>query len=147
MNISPADAVSVISISTRISIQSCNRFDVSGQILIRRTVIALKALSIIFRSSQKPLSAQSMPRQVLVQAYDIYIPADTIFDSLIHRKRRDVSFGLDLLFFDTFVPVWHLLPLVNMWFEHCSLYIIYCKHFFILLYPQCIIKIADSNSC
>lgn len=72
MNISPADAVSVMSISTRISIQSCNRFDVSGQILIRRTVIALKALSIIFRSSRKPLSAQSMPRQVLVQVHNTH---------------------------------------------------------------------------
>lgn len=57
------------------------QFDVSGQILTRRTVIALKALSITFRSLQKPSNARDMP-------------------SLIHPKREDVSSGLDLLFFN-----------------------------------------------
>jgi len=66
------------------------------QTLIRRTDIALKALFLIFLSLRRPSSAPSMPRQV--RAHEMQTPADMVSDSLIHQRRRDASFGLELMF-------------------------------------------------
>lgn len=65
MNNKPADAVSVAKTHlTTYFNMTCNRSDVSGQTLIRRTDIALKAPFLIFLSLPRPLSAPNMPRQV-----------------------------------------------------------------------------------